>query len=61
MGCSLSVYVACHEIRYSAMSPIPRPVNCERPKLVKLVKFKGEDVIHYRCETCGAHVTMPEQ
>jgi hypothetical protein len=43
------------------MSPIPRPVNCEHPRLVKLVKFKGEHVVYYRCELCGAHVTMPEQ
>jgi hypothetical protein len=43
------------------MSPIPGPVNCEHPRLVKLVKFKGEHVVYYRCELCGAHVTMPEQ
>jgi hypothetical protein len=43
------------------MSPIPRPVNCPHPRLVKLVKFKGERVVYYRCELCGAHVTVPEQ
>jgi RNase P subunit RPR2 len=24
-------------------------------------EFKGERVVCYRCEQCGAHVTMPEQ
>jgi hypothetical protein len=26
------------------MSPLPRPVNCPHPRLVKLVQFKGEHV-----------------
>ena len=43
------------------MSPIPRPVECNHPRLVKLVKFKGEHVIHCRCELCGAIITTPEQ
>lgn len=43
------------------MSPIPRPVNCPHRRLVKLIQFKGEHVIYYRCELCGAHITMREQ
>jgi hypothetical protein len=43
------------------MSPLPTPVNCEHPRLVKLVKFKGEHVVYYRCEQCGTHLTVPEQ
>ena len=43
------------------MNPIPRPVNCEHPRLVKLVKFKGEHVVRYRYEVCGTHLTIPEQ
>jgi len=43
------------------MSPLPRPVNCPHPRLVKLVQFKGEHVVYYRCELCGTHVTIPEQ
>jgi hypothetical protein len=43
------------------MSLIPRAMNCPHPRLVKLVQFKGERVVYYRCELCGAHVAMPEQ
>jgi hypothetical protein len=43
------------------MNPLARPVNCPHPRLVKLVQFKDEHIVHYRCEVCGAHVTMPEQ
>jgi hypothetical protein len=43
------------------MSPLPEPVDCPHPRLVKLVQFKGERVVYYRCELSGAHVTMPEQ
>jgi hypothetical protein len=42
------------------MSPLPRPVNCEHPRLAKLVKFKGDHVVYYRCELCGAQVAMPD-
>ena len=39
------------------MSPIPRPVNCQHPRLVKLVKLKGEYTVSYRCELCGTIIT----
>jgi hypothetical protein len=37
------------------MSPLPEPVDCPHPRLVKLLQFKGEHVV------CGAHVAMSEQ
>jgi hypothetical protein len=43
------------------MSPLPTPVNCEHPRLTRLVKLKGEHVVYYRCELCGTHITVPEQ
>jgi hypothetical protein len=39
------------------MCPLPTPVNCEHPRLVKLVKFKGEHVVYYRCEL-AAHTSQ---
>jgi hypothetical protein len=40
------------------MSPLPTPINCEHPRLVRLIKFKGEHVIYYRCEQCGTHLSF---
>ena len=43
------------------MSPLPTPVNCPNPRLVKLVQFRAEHVIYTPCILWGTHDVIPEQ
>ena len=40
------------------MSPIPRPNPCQHPRTIILGRFKDHNEVVYRCELCGAILTL---